>query len=343
MKIGKLENHVLEKLVFNNIKYKRTEVLERSGIGKDCAVVDFGEYDCVVSTDPITASINDIGRIAISITCNDIATKGIQPIGIMLAVMLPEGTTEEEISNMMKQAGDEAARLEVEIIGGHTEITDAVVKPVIVSTAIGRIKKDRNKIQIEPKAGDSIIMTKYAGLEGTGIIASDFEVVLKTFLSPEELSEAKSTLNDLSVVKEGIIAGNLGATSMHDITEGGVLGAVWEICVNSGIGCEINLENIPVLEVTRKICGHYGIDYLKLISSGSMLIIAGEEQYESILEELHRQNIKAGVIGKLIEISGQSDFGKVEGENCFIIENGKKQVILPPESDHIYLVNKSEF
>jgi len=93
MKIGKLENHVLEKLVFNNIKYKRAEVKERSGIGKDCAVVGFGEYDCVVSTDPITASINDIGRIAISITCNDIATKGIQPIGIMLAVMLPEGTT----------------------------------------------------------------------------------------------------------------------------------------------------------------------------------------------------------------------------------------------------------
>ena len=338
MKIGKLENHVLEKLVFNNIKYRRPEVKERSGIGKDCAVVDFGEYECVVSTDPITASINDIGRIAISITCNDIATKGIQPIGIMLAVMLPVGTTEEEISTMMKQAGDEAARLQVEIIGGHTEITDAVVKPVIVSTAIGRIKADGCKIQTNPKAGDSIIMTKYAGLEGTGIIASDFEEVLKTFLSPEEISRAKSTLNDLSVVKEGIIAGNLGATSMHDITEGGVLGAVWEICTNAGVGCEINQESIPVLEVTQKICGHFGIDYLKLISSGSMLIIAGEEQCESILIELHKQNIKSGVIGKLIKAKSQSIAGISETGDCFLVANGRKQLIMPPESDHIYLV-----
>ena len=338
MKIGKLENHVLEKLVFNNIKYKRAEVKERSGIGKDCAVVGFGEYDCVVSTDPITASINDIGRIAISITCNDIATKGIQPIGIMLAVMLPEGTTEEEISIMMKQAGDEAERLEVEIIGGHTEITDAVVKPVIVSTAIGRIKADRTKIQVEAKAGDVIIMTKYAGLEGTGIIASDFEEVLKTFLASGEISEAKSTLNDLSVVKEGIIAGNLGATSMHDITEGGVLGAVWEICANAGVGCEINLESIPVLEVTQKICRHFEIDYLKLISSGSMLIIAGEEPSKTILAELHRQNIKAGVIGKLMEMTEQGIKDKEEIGNCFLVSNGKKQVIMPPESDHIYLV-----
>jgi hydrogenase expression/formation protein HypE len=338
MKIGKLENKVLQEIVFKNIKYKRPEVKERSGIGKDCAVIDFGDYDCVISTDPITAAINEIGRIAISITCNDIATKGIQPIGIMLAVMLPEGTTEDEISFIMKQAGDEAARLEVEIIGGHTEITDAVVKPVIVSTAIGRIKSDQSKIQAEPKSGDVIIMTKYAGLEGTGIIASDFEERLKTFLTNSEIDEAKNTLHDLSVVKEGIIAGELGATSMHDITEGGVLGAVWEICTNAGVGCEINQESIPVLEVTQKICGHFGIDFMKLISSGSMIIIAGEEQYESILLELHKQNIKAGVIGKLTEMTDQNRMGKEETVNCILVVNGKKQVIMPPESDHIYLV-----
>lgn len=339
MKIGKLENHVLQEIVFKNIKYKRPEVKERSGIGKDCAVIDFGAYDCVISTDPITAAINDVGRIAISITCNDIATKGIQPIGIMLAVMLPEGTTEEEISFIMKQAGDEAARLEVEIIGGHTEITNAVVKPVIVSTAIGRAKSQNSTTEKLPKAGDVIIMTKYAGLEGTGIIASDFEEKLKTFLTNAEIDEAKNTLKDLSVVKEGIIAGELGAISMHDITEGGVLGAVWEICVNAGVGCEINIDLVPVLESTKKICDHFDIDYLKLISSGSMLIVADEVKGKDILYKLKKENIKANQIGKLI--GKENNLADKENQNvakCYMIKNGERLEIMPPESDHIYLI-----
>jgi hydrogenase expression/formation protein HypE len=339
MKIGKLENHVLQEIVFKNIKYKRPEVKERAGIGKDCAVIDFGAYDCVISTDPITAAINEIGRIAISITCNDIATKGIQPIGIMLAVMLPEGTTEDEISFIMKQAGDEAARLEVEIIGGHTEITNAVVKPVIVSTAIGRAKSQNNRIENHPEAGDIIIMTKYAGLEGTGIIASDYEAKLRTFLSDAEMEEARNTLEDLSVVKEGIIAGELGAIAMHDITEGGVLGAVWEICQNEDIGCEIQDALIPVLESTKKICAHFDVDYLKLISSGSMLIIADEQKGKDILEKLIKENIKAIQIGKLTEkVKISADNKSQNSGNCFIIKNGQKLEIMPPESDHIYLI-----
>jgi hydrogenase expression/formation protein HypE len=342
MKIGKLENSVLQEIVFKNIKYKRPEVKERSGIGKDCAVIDFGAYDCVISTDPITAAINEIGRIAISITCNDIATKGIQPIGIMLAVMLPEGTTEEEISFIMKQAGDEAARLEVEIIGGHTEITNAVIKPVIVSTAIGRAKSQSSNMENPAKAGDAIIMTKYAGLEGTGIIASDFEEKLKTFLTEAEMQEAKNTLKDLSVVKEGIIAGELGAISMHDITEGGVLGAVWEICQNTELGCEIQNDLIPVLESTKKICAHFDIDYLKLISSGSMLIVADEQNGKAILERFKMENIKAIQIGKLTEKGKISaDNKNHNNDNCFIIKNGQKLEIMPPESDHIYLINKN--
>ena len=138
LEIGKLDSKLLEKIVFENIKFKRKEVLKRSGIGEDCAVIDFGEYDCVMSTDPITAAVDQIGRLAIHISCNDIASNGIEPLGVMLAVMLPVGTTEEDIEEMMKQAGDAASELGVEIIGGHTEITPAVRQPVIVSTAIGR-------------------------------------------------------------------------------------------------------------------------------------------------------------------------------------------------------------
>ncbi|MEL7656910.1 MAG: AIR synthase related protein, partial [Bacillota bacterium] len=141
LKTGKLDSRLLEEIVFKNIKYKRPEVITRPGIGEDCAVVDFGAYECVMSTDPITAAVGEIGKLAVHISCNDIASNGIEPLGIMLTVMLPEGTTEEQVEEIMKQAGQVSEELGVEIIGGHTEITPAVTKPIIVSTAIGRGEK----------------------------------------------------------------------------------------------------------------------------------------------------------------------------------------------------------
>lgn len=141
LKTGKLDSDLLKKLVFDKITYRSDEVKVRPGIGEDCAVMDFGEYECIMSTDPITAAVSDIGRLAIHITCNDIASNGVQPLGIMLAVMLPDGTTEEDVEYIMGQAADTAAELKVEIIGGHTEITPAVKQPVIVSTAIGKCRQ----------------------------------------------------------------------------------------------------------------------------------------------------------------------------------------------------------
>ena len=108
LKAGKLDSDLLKSLVFNKITYRSDEVKVRPGIGEDCAVVDFGQYECIMSTDPITAAVNDIGRLAIHITCNDIASNGIQPLGIMLAVMLPEGTTEEDVAHIRGQAAETA-------------------------------------------------------------------------------------------------------------------------------------------------------------------------------------------------------------------------------------------
>ena len=138
LKVGKLDSELLKKIVFDKITFRRDEVITRPGIGEDCAVIDYGDYECVLSTDPITASIEDIGRLAVHISCNDIASNGVEPVGLLLAVLLPEGTTEEQIENMMDQAGKASEELGVEIVGGHTEITRAVNQPVMISTAIGR-------------------------------------------------------------------------------------------------------------------------------------------------------------------------------------------------------------
>jgi len=328
LKTGKLDSQLLKDIVFKNINFKREEVITRPGIGEDCAVIDFGEYECVMSTDPITAAISEIGRLAVHISCNDIASNGIEPLGIMLAVMLPVGTTEKEIEEMMRQAGEASEELGIEIIGGHTEITPAVNTPVIVSTAIGRGLKGQSQFAKAMKPGHYIMMTKEAGIEGTGIIANDKEEKLTGVLTLEELKQAKDMLLQVSVVKEGVIAGSVGTSGMHDITEGGILGAVWEMCQIADLGAEIWEEKIPVSQVTTKICSFFGIDYLRLISSGCMLIIIEEAKKLELEEKLKDAGIRAASIGIIKDLK--------YGIN--IIKDGISLKIEPPEADELYKI-----
>lgn len=326
LEIGKIDSDLLKKIVFDKITYRRPEVKTRPGIGEDCAVVDFGKCDCVISTDPITAAVNEIGRLAIHITCNDIASNGIRPVGIMLAAMLPPGTTEEDIATIMEQAGKTAAEVKVEIIGGHTEITAAVNRPVIVSTAIGISTDSEKNSHKNMKPGDIILLTKRAGLEGAGVIASDNENELRELLSLEEIESAKGFLKEVSVVPEGAAAGRVGTCGMHDVTEGGILGAVWEMCNVENKGAIIYKENIPVDPVTEKIAGFYDIDVLRLISSGCMLIIAAADKKDEVMRAVEEEGVMISEIGVIVPPE----------EGIMIVENDSISPILPPASDELY-------
>lgn len=326
LKVGKLDSELLEKIIFNNIKLQREEVMVRPGIGEDCAVVDFGEYALVMSTDPITGAASEVGRLAVHINCNDIASNGIEPLGLMMTILAPIATTEKEIDEIMKQASSEAAKLNVEIIGGHTEITDAVNKIVISATAIGRQLKSDIVKNSGVRVGDKIVMTKTAGLEGTGIIAYDLEEQLSSTFSREIIESAQKMVKDISVVKEGVIAGEIGVSSMHDVTEGGILGAIWEICEASKVGCNIYKDRISIAQETKDICEFLAIDPLKLISSGTMLITINPDKEEPLIKSLDESGISASVVGEITE------------EKRILIDNDKKIELAPPESDELYKV-----
>ena len=332
LKVGKLDSDMLQSIVIDSITFKRPEVKTRAGVGEDCAVIDYGQYECVVSTDPITAAASDVGRLSIHISCNDIASNGVEPLGITLAVMLPEGTTEEDVQTIMSQAGAAAEAVGVEIIGGHTEVTPAVSQPVIVSTAFGRALSGASQSAHDMKPGDYILMTKWAGLEGTGIIAGDFGGDLAGVLSAEELAHAKSLLDDVSVVREGVIAGRIGTCGMHDVTEGGILGAVWEMCHIAGLGCRIEEASIPVDPVTLKIADHYGIDHLRLISSGCMLIMAAPSKKDEILAAVAEAGVPINCIGRVCPASEGLMLEKADGSGAF--------EIAPPAADELYKVVK---
>jgi hydrogenase maturation factor len=152
----------------------------------------------------------DIGKLAVHINCNDIASCGVEPIGILVTILAPSETTLEEIAEVMKQIDEETKKLNVEILGGHTEITNAVNKLIVSCTAIGKGKLGSAVETAGAKLGDDIVITKKLAMEGSSIIVNDYYDYVKDVLSQEELEEARGYINNLSVVKEGIAAGSFG-------------------------------------------------------------------------------------------------------------------------------------
>ena len=298
-----------------------------SGIGEDCSIIGFGENCCVLSCDPITGSSSNIGWLAVHISCNDIAASGVEPIGILVTILAPGSTNEKDIYDLMKEINRAASEINVEILGGHTEITESVNKIIVTTTAIGKGAADKYITSAGAKPGDSIIVTKFAGLEGTSIIANDYEEYLKDKLDKNIIENAKKFIDIISVVKEGLIGGKLQVSSMHDATEGGLLGAIWEVAEASGTGFEIYKDLIPITLETKEICRVMDIDPLRLISSG-MMIITTRDRYK-LLETLKLEGISAAYIGNIVENINRK----------IMVNDGAEIDVIPPQNDELFNIN----
>jgi hydrogenase expression/formation protein HypE len=326
MKVGKLNWDDLKEIISSNRSVDRADVRIKSGVGEDCSVIEYGDYECVVSTDPITGADSDIGKLAVHINCNDIASCGVEPVGILVTILAPENTTLEEIKEVMRQIDEETKKLNVEILGGHTEVTKAVNKLIVSCTAIGKGKRGSAVATSGAELNDDIVVTKLLGMEGSAIVVNDYFDYIKDVLSKEEIEEAKGYVDNISVVKEGSIAGSFGVNSMHDITEGGVLGALWEMAEASGVGFKVYKEKMPVSSVTEKICSRLSLDVLRFISSGSMLITT--KNGEELVERLKQNGIIANVIGNITRNKG------------ILVENGVEEEVEPPERDELFTIEE---
>ncbi|MDS0528525.1 AIR synthase family protein [Clostridium sp. SHJSY1] len=322
MKEGKLNFDDLRKLIQENKGIKREEVIVRNDVGEDCSVIDFKDFCGVFSTDPITGASENLGKLAVHINCNDIASSGGEPIAILVTILAPVTSSLDEISKVMEEVSTESAKLGLEIIGGHTEVTSAVNKMIVSITAIGKCEKEKVIETAGAKVGDDIIVTKYIALEGTSILTNEYEERCKKVLSVNELNEAKMFINNLSVLKEGVISKNIGANSMHDITEGGLLGALFEVAMASNTGFIVYEDKIPIQDSTRKISKEFSIDPLRLISSGSMLITS--DRGEKLVIALEKEGIKASVIGKVTKSKG------------ILVANGVELIVEEPKRDELF-------
>ncbi|MDR0287933.1 MAG: AIR synthase family protein [Clostridiales bacterium] len=323
--IGKLPNDILEKLVLDKLPPRRGDVLLHAAIGEDCTAVDFKKYACVLSSDPITGAVKNIGRLSVHISCNDLAACGCEPVGVLFTLLAPVGATGDEISNIMEDAAIACNSMNVEILGGHTEVTDAVNRFVISTTAVGRIIKDKLISTNGSKCGDCVLITKYPAIEGTAVVASDFETELVPVIGQLIVDEAKTLIDKISVVNEGLIGASIGVSSMHDITEGGVLGAAWEMAKTSGHGIRIDLTKLELLHSTDLICNYFKLDPYRLISSGSMMMTVSEALVSELQAELSENGINSFKIGQMT------------AEKVFSFYNGSIwQPIDPPGADELF-------
>lgn len=324
MEIGKLPNDLLKKKIISKIDIKNKDILVGPGIGEDCSVIAFGEDVCILTTDPITASQNNAGTIGVHICCNDIASAGVEPLGILVTILAPPSSSIEAIGKVMEEVNEACYELHIDVLGGHTEITDAVNRIIISLTAIGRGKKNKFIRTGGAHLGDDVVVTGFAGLEGTAILSKDYKEYLSEKLNIELIKKAQDLLKNISVVKVGLLAAGYGVSAMHDATEGGIIGAIWEVAEASGHGVYIYKNEIPIMEETIEISKMLHIDPYRLISSGSMIIATKDGK--GLCSYLKANGIEGKVVGKITK-------------NDMIINiSGKEEKILPPEADEIYKV-----
>lgn len=298
MTSGKLSGKSLRENVLNLLKSRRKEVLVGATYGGDTASILSDGAFCV-HTDPITGETKEIGSLAIKVVLNDISAGFGEPVAILLTILLPESADESDVKRIMLDAEEEAEKWNVEIIGGHTEFTDAVNRPIVNAVGIGI--KDANYTPYLPEVGDDVLITKSIALEGSFILAEKYENLIN--LSIEEKEELNEYVASTSVREEAKIVRISGIKAlMHDVTEGGILGATSELCDVASIGIMLNKSNIPLSNLTSKICNILEVDPYRLISSGSMLIVTpqGCELQKALLEG----GVKATFVGKVIDKKG---------------------------------------
>ena len=326
MKLGKVPEIVLKRSVFKQIRHRRDEVLVRPGVGEDCSVIELAEDELfVLSTDPVIGTVEEIGSLAVHVTVNDLVCSGAEAVGVMLSMLLPCKSGEQQIKRLIRDIEEECQKLNIEIIGGHTEYTPAVNEPVITVTGVGKVKKDEVLQTKAIKPGQEIVMTKWAGLEGTAILAKAKEEELKSRYTSYFIEGAKELMSYFSIVPEAKIGKQMKVTAMHDVTEGGIFGALWELTAAADVGLLVDLAQIPLKQETIEISEFYDLNPYMLTSSGSLLLVT--EDANHLVEELEQQGIKATVIGRI-----------TEGHERIVFNEDERRYLQPPRFDEIYKV-----
>ncbi len=300
---GKLPNDLLQSFL-SKLDISDSAVIIKPGVGEDTAAIDVADEQVIVlKSDPITFATDSIGYYAVLVNANDIATSGAVPRWLLTTIMLPCGITPSRIYRIMSDLQTMCQRWDITLCGGHTEITDAVTRPVVSGMLTGTVDRKALIDKRSLRPGDRILLTKAVAVEGTAIIAREFAGRLtEKGMSETEIKTCQGFLARISILAEArVAAGIKGVSAMHDVTEGGLASAVTEISIAGGHQLEIDMDRIPVYSETEKICGLLDIDPMGLIGSGSLLICCRKDVCDQLEARIREAGITVTCIGKTLE------------------------------------------
>jgi len=327
---GKVPPDSLKRLVLSRLGVFSDRVLQGPSVGEDAAVLDMGDKVLVVATDPITGASGSVGWLVVHVNANDVASCGARPLWFLCVTLLPEGAGDDVLDDIMVQMNAACREVGVSLIGGHTETTPGLDRPILVGFMMGEAAKEQYVTTGGALPGDAVIMTKTAGIEGTAILATDLADVLGSRVDEDVLGRAEALLGSISVVPEAMRAVEVGGVhSLHDPTEGGVLNGVWEMAEAAGTGVIINEEDIPVRRETRLICAALGINPLKVLGSGALLMTVDPGKSGEIVAALKEIGVEASVIGEI---------KPMEEGRVLVGRDGSRVDIEAVEQDHLYKV-----
>jgi hydrogenase expression/formation protein HypE len=329
-KTGKIPSSILISKVFRYKGRRDPAVILGASIGEDAALISYCNEVLVLKTDPVTGTSSDLGWLSVHINANDVACRGAKPKWYLCDLLLPERSDAALVQTIMRDVDRAAKQVDVAVVGGHTEVTPGLKRPIVIGYMVGLTGKNEFITSSGACPGDHIVLTKAIGIEGTAVLASDFLRELRGRLNNRKLTRARRLMRKISVVNDALLAARVGGVhAMHDPTEGGLLQGIWELAEASKIGFLIHESRIPMHQETREICSILKVDPLRLMSSGCLLIAADRKRSGRIVERLEKHGIRACIIGTFTP--------RRKGRKLIRV-NSEVEEIGPSERDELYKV-----
>ena len=303
MAVGKPAPELLERL-FATLPVGDPRVIMGPQIGEDAAVLDIGDRYLIAKVDPITFVAEEIGWYAVHINANDLAVRGARPAWFLMTLLLPEdGADEELLTDTFTQVRDACSAVGATLVGGHTEVTSGLDRPILAGTMLGEVEKDRLVTTAGARVGDAVLLSKGIAIEGTSILAREFGGRLRDGgVDSGTLEHARAFVRQpgISVLPDARVAMAASAVhAMHDPTEGGLATGLRELAQAARVGLHLDWNALPILPECRMLCEVLGLDPLGLIASGALLLTCPKAGAEGILRAWTAQGIAGSVIGEV--------------------------------------------
>jgi hydrogenase expression/formation protein HypE len=333
-KIGKFELDLIERTVYPRLGAERAEVIVGPGHGRDNAVIRLGcDQVLIVTADPLSVipelGLKDSAYLSVQLLASDLATCGFPPQFMMANLSLPPRMSNEEFEEYWTNIHVQCKKLGIAIIGGHTGRYVGSDYTVVGGGVMMSVVPEGQYVSSSmSKPGDLLIMTKGTAIATTGILARVFPQTVKKAYGTSFLKRAQLYLNQFSVVEDALTAASVGlrdrgVTAMHDVTEGGLFGALYEFSEASHIGLEIELADIIVTEEAKQVCDLFGLSPYSTLSEGTLLISTTPEKAEKVLHALSLRGIRSKVIGKVKRFQ----------DGRWVRKDGAKQPLKKPTAD----------